>query len=333
VPEAGWRFSTPEAMQRQIALGLVEFRETHDDPPFRKAHLRPIPEELADNGEAPFDEEDASESEGEEAVGLQVMPSVIYKQSQVAVKYLKALMGQKVFDNPKDHEVLARWIRYIATERNALILDFFAGSAATGEATLLANAQDGGDRRCILVQLPEPIRTSNGAKKLGLQTIADVARARFQKAFEARRASTELPLSKEEVAGFRAFSLAPSNVRRWRGVEEKDADAYAAQLEEFTDTLVKGWKPEDVIWEVALREGYSLTSRIEELGNTAAAKCWRVTDADREQNFVICLDHALSLDVLAGLGLGKDDVFVCRDTALDDTLAANLALQCRLKVL
>jgi adenine-specific DNA-methyltransferase len=58
-----------------------------------------------------------------------------------------------------------------------------------------------------------------------------------------------------------------------------------------------------------------------------------VTDTEQDRAFTICLDDKLTLDSLRELGLSKDDLFVCRDAALDDTLAANLALQCRLKVI
>lgn len=150
VPEAGWRF-TPEGMQRQIDLGLVEFREDHTTPPFRKAHLRPVIDELDDDDGLFEDDENTSE---EETIGMQVMPSVIYKQSQVAVKYLRKLMGSKVFNNPKDHEVLARLIRYCtsSTERD-IILDSFAGSGTTGHAVLLSNSEDSGNRQFILVEM------------------------------------------------------------------------------------------------------------------------------------------------------------------------------------
>jgi adenine-specific DNA-methyltransferase len=96
VPERGWGFATAEAMQKQISLDLIEFREDHTQPPFRKAHILPVPEEMED--EQSFST-DAQEDNGEEFAGLQVMPSVIYKQSQVAVKYLRSLMGGKVFNN------------------------------------------------------------------------------------------------------------------------------------------------------------------------------------------------------------------------------------------
>ena len=80
-----------------------------------------------------------------------------------------------------------------------------------------------------------------------------------------------------------------------------------------------------------MREGYSLTAKVEELDIGTGPTFWRVSDEDRR--FTICLDEALTLGAVAPLGLTEDDMFVCRDTALDDTLAANLALQCRLKVI
>ena len=102
----------------------------------RKAHLIPVPEELLD------DEPDADENGGEEEMGLQVMPSVLYKQSQVAIKYLRKLLDGKIFDNPKDHEILARLIEYVTTSGD-LVLDFFAGSGPTGQAVMEINAKSG----------------------------------------------------------------------------------------------------------------------------------------------------------------------------------------------
>jgi len=153
VPERGWVFANPESMQRQIDLGLIVFRDDETEPPFRKAHLTVIPEEYADD---PADVvEDAAEAEEEEdsdeGVGLQVMPSVIYKQSQVSVKYLRKLMGGKVFSNPKDYEVIARVLR-LCTSDDDIILDSFAGSGTTGQAVLELNKEDGGSRKFVLVQ-------------------------------------------------------------------------------------------------------------------------------------------------------------------------------------
>ncbi len=129
VPERGWGFANPDAMQKQIRLGLVVFREDHSQPPFRKAHLYPISEELDDYNLLTNSED----GEEDTVVGIQVMSSVLYKQSQVAVKYLRNLMGAKVFDNPKDHEVLARIIGY-STSQPDTVVDYFAGSGTTAHS-------------------------------------------------------------------------------------------------------------------------------------------------------------------------------------------------------
>jgi adenine-specific DNA-methyltransferase len=109
-------------MQRQIKLGLVEFRADHTEPPFRKAHIRPIAEEVVElDEEAESDDGERDETE----FATQVRASVIYKQSQVAVKYLRKLMGGKVFSNPKDHEELAKLIDYATPrDRDAIVMDF-----------------------------------------------------------------------------------------------------------------------------------------------------------------------------------------------------------------
>lgn len=148
VPERGWGFSE-ETLQKKINLGLVEFREDHTEPPFLKAHLRPVNEELDEDEDAILSEEDDDDS----LIGMQVMPSVLYKQSQVAVKYLRKIMGKKSIDTtPKDFEVLSRLFSY-CTSPEDIILDSFAGSGSTAHAVLVANQNDGGDRKFILVEM------------------------------------------------------------------------------------------------------------------------------------------------------------------------------------
>ena len=111
--------------------------------------------DLVENGENNLNEEN-----GETAVGMQVMPSVIYKQSQVAVKKLRQVLGTKNFNNPKDYEVLARLIGYCtSSDTKDTALDFFAGSGTTGHAVIGLNREDGGDRKYILVEMGEYFET------------------------------------------------------------------------------------------------------------------------------------------------------------------------------
>ena len=215
VPERGWIYSKPEVMERQIKLGLVEFREDHTAPPFRKAHIRPVADEL----ETPEieDEEEADDGEG---FATQVRGSYFYKQSQSAVKYLRSLLGGKIFNNPKDHEELAKLFRYVmGTDTSGIVLDFFGGSGSTGQAVLELNEEDGGNRRFILVQLPEPTGRED------FSTIAEITKERVRrviKRMEGERGG-ELPIgdgTKPDL-GFKVFKLAefgiPRSRRRSRG--------------------------------------------------------------------------------------------------------------------
>ena len=197
--------------------------------------------------------------------------------------------------------------------------------------------------RFILVQLQEPIdlKTASGkeALKLGLKNIAEIGKERIRRVIKKMKDEAELQQDlfnnreTPEDLGFRVFRLAESNYRQWQGVGDKDGEKYADEMKLFTDPLLPGWKLEDVIWEVALKEGYSLSSTIEEQKELKGNQVWKVTDAERGQSFHICLDDKLKAATVRALKLGKVDLFVCRDAALTDELAANLALTCKLKTI
>jgi adenine-specific DNA-methyltransferase len=199
------------------------------------------------------------------------------------------------------------------------------------------NQGDGGNRRFILVQLPEPIENSE------LPTIAEIGKERIRRVVARMKgvgadgrppAQTQLPLDTRatpEDLGFRVYKLAPSHFKPWAGVDEKEAAAYARQMELFRDPLVEGWTAEGVLSELALKHGFSLSMRFEAL--EGAEHLYRVSDPEREQSFTISLAGRVALDDLSALELGKDDLFLCRDAALDDETAANLALQCRLETI
>lgn len=326
IPEAGWRYATAEEMERQIKRGVVEFRDDHTSPPFRKHHLRPLADEADDSD---VEDEGGEAEHANDELATQVRGSVFYKQAQSSVKHLRTLMGVKVFDNPKDHEELERLFAYVtAGTADPIIMDFFAGSASSAEAVLQMVAK-GTPARFITVQLPEPVnakeRTGKAALAKGWKTISQLSLERIRRVL----ASPDVSKSSQ---GVRAFRLAPSNLRRWSGATEPTPEAYEEQLDAFMDSLESGWTAEGVIWEVALREGLALTSQVMPV-STTEDQIWRVSDDETGRGFTIGLSAEISLAKVQALALGEDDVFVCRASALNDTLAANLALQCRLKVL
>ena len=185
-----------------------------------------------------------------------------------------------------------------------------------------------------MVQLPEQL----AIPEENLATIADIGKERIRRVIQRMKQETsgQLDLStreRPEDLGFRVFKLAPSNYRPWHGVQESDPEAYTEQIALFADPLVEGWRPQDVLWEVALKEGYRLDSRVEPLPEVEGQSVYRVSDTDGEGFFLICLDERLDLENLRPLELTRETTFVCRDVALNDDTAANLALQCRLKTI
>ena len=236
-----------------------------------------------------------------------------------------------VFKYPKPVKLIKHFLQ-IVTEEDDLILDFFAGSCTTAQAVLELNRENSGNRRFIMVQLPESTPEDSDARTDGYETISDIGKERIRRVIANMQEDEEL--AESEDLGFKVFKLAESNYRRWNGVEEDTPESYAEQLRLFSgNPLVKDWIPENVICEIALKEGYRLNSLIEQVTDIQRNTIFRITSADQEQAFHICFDEELFQDEIDKLRLTTDNLFVCFDHALDDTKAANLALQCRLKTI
>ena len=267
VPERGWIYSTPEEMQRQISLGLVEFRDDHTEPPFRKAHIRPIPQELDPIDADADDSDESDDTEDEEEFATQVRGSYFYKQSQVSVRYLRTLFGKKVFNNPKDLDEIAKLIRYTTSDDlNAVVLDFFAGSGTTGEAVMRLNSQDNGKRRYILVQLPEQLDPKDKQQKIAAKYCEDIGRplniAELTKE-RLRKAGTTVKSEKPDWngdAGFRVFKLDTSNIRAWN----PQTTDLKTSLFDHLEHLETDRSSDDILCEILLKLGLDLCVPIEQ---------------------------------------------------------------------
>ncbi|MGA2030958.1 MAG: site-specific DNA-methyltransferase [Thermoguttaceae bacterium] len=265
--------------------------------------------------------------------------SLLAGMNQEATKELRELFGEQVLEYPKPISLMEALVS-LATRANDLVLDFFAGSCSIAHAVLNANRVQGDGRQFVMVQLPEATEEESTARKAGYGTIAEIGKERIRRVIKKmkKEAKGRLDLGdreKPEDLGFRVFKLAESHFRRWSGTENKDPKEWLKQMELFIDPLLPNWDTLNVIQEVALKEGYSLTSRIEQLPAKAVKNntIYRVTDVDRGQSFLICLDDKLKAATAKALDLKENDIFICRDVALTDELAANLALNCRLKTI
>ncbi|MBA3869516.1 MAG: site-specific DNA-methyltransferase [Anaerolineae bacterium] len=240
---------------------------------------------------------------------------------------IQSLFGDKIIQFPKPVSLIKTLIAQATSQYDSdIVMDFFAGSSTTAQAVYELNGEDGGNRRYVLVQLPEP--TDNPT----FPTIADIGKERIRRVIDKIEKSNGKLLRSSDDLGFRVFKLTQSNYRQWQPTE--DAGEIVQQLELMADSLlVAGWKPENVIFEVAVKEGYGLNIQVEQIDGLGDSTVYRVTDSDKAQHFLICLDDQLPADLLIQLGLTQDDLFICLDSALNDTLAANFALQARLKTL
>lgn len=246
-------------------------------------------------------------------------------QNRQAKARFTELMGAGVeFDNPKPPN-LVRQMLLMGTEPGDLVLDFFAGSGVTGEAVIGLNAQDGGSRRFILVQIPEP--TSNAQ----LTTISAMCRERVRRAGkevlrqrgEADDVETELP-----DVGFRAFQLDASNITSWA----PSRDDLAKSLFDHLEHIDKTRSDEDVLYELLLKLGLDLCVPI--LAQTIAGK---TVNAIGGGVLMSCLDKTITAAEAEPLALGiagwrkaldpaGDVTCVFRDSAFENDVAkTNLA--------
>lgn len=268
VPERGWVWPDPETMKEKIRLGVVVFREDHTEPPLRKSHLRP----LAGEDDVTVD---IGDGEDEVELAVQVRGAYFYKQSQVAVKHLRALMGAKVFNNPKDHVELSRLFEYVLNGKGGIVMDFFAGSGTTAEAVFDLCSRAGLNCPVILVQLPEKLednlKPATGAAKTTIQnaikylqsldkplTIAELTKIRIAKAGSRVLAESQ-PSEWNGDIGFRAFTIDTSNfadVTTTPDAAEQDA------LDLLTESVKPDRTGEDVLFEVLVDWGLDLSSPI-----------------------------------------------------------------------
>ncbi len=177
---------------------------------------------------------------------------------------VRELLGGDYFDNPKPTKLL-RTITSIGSTTDAIILDFFAGSGSTAHAVMELNAKDGGSRRCISVQLPEPVDGKSDAANTGYANIAEISRKRISMAGEQISKAFQAKLSIDAATldiGFRAYRLANTNFDKWQIASDTTLDQLQQTLLDFRENADDDATPEDILTELLLKQGFSLTEEI-----------------------------------------------------------------------
>jgi adenine-specific DNA-methyltransferase len=178
---------------------------------------------------------------------------------------IRGLFGEPVFNHPKPTTLLKYLINSATSDDpNAIVLDFFAGSASTAHAVLALNASDNGNRRFIAVQLPEPTPLDSVAASKGYRTIAEIARKRIDLAGrELVGPIGGLPNTKDAPdVGFRSYKLSDTNFSKWRLSSDVDEDALQQHLLSLRDSVTGDATPDELLTEILLKQGYSLTEAV-----------------------------------------------------------------------
>lgn len=182
--------------------------------------------------------------------------------TQSASQDLKKLFdNQKYFDFPKPVGLAQRTLQ-ISTEKNDIILDFFSGSATTAHATMQLNAEDGGNRKYIMVQLPEPTPDNSEAAKAGYKNICEIGKERIRRAGEKIKADETLPSENREKldTGFKVFKLDTSNIKEW----DSETEDLKQTLFDSIDNIKSDRTSLDVLYEILLKYGLDLNVPIVE---------------------------------------------------------------------
>lgn len=246
---------------------------------------------------------------------------------QNGTQEVKELLGPNVMEFPKPTSLLRRII-FLADGSDEIFLDFFAGSGTMGHSLFQANLADEGSRSFILVQLGEPCKEDSAARKTGYKTIADICKQRLKKAAEELRKK-----SANSDLGFKAYKLSKSNYKIWQDYDGANLSDLEAKLDLFETPLVDGWKPENLLTEIHLLEGFPLDSKIEKLKNHKKNTVHHVSSEFSEHRLLVCLDPKIEQETIQHLKFEENDVFVCLDSALSDRDKMRLADVCKLKTI
>ena len=223
------------------------------------------------------------------------------------------LFDTKVFDTAKLTAFVKRMLGFV--DNDAIVLDFFSGSATTAHAVMQLNAEDGGHRKFIMVQLPEQTDAKSEAYKAGYKTICEIGEERIRRA--GKKIKEESPLTTANLdIGFRVFKVDSSNME---DVYYRPADYNQGQMELFADNIKPDRTPEDLLFQVMLDLGILLSSDIQET-EIAGKKVFSVADG----YLIACFDAEVTEETVKAIAQKQPVYAVFRDSSMaSDSVATN----------
>ena len=288
-PDNGWRWSE-ESIKEKIGSGEIIFKKDYSGI-IRKIYL--------------------CDQEGRTPENL--WEGVRFGTTRTAAAVIKSLFDNKqVFDTPKPHELIMRMME-IATVEDSIILDFFSGSATTAHAVMQLNAEDGGRRKFIMVQLPEATDEKSEAYKAGYKNICEIGKERIRRA--GKKIKEESPLTTQDLdTGFRVLKLDSSNME---DVYYTPAEFNEQKL--FDDNIKPDRTEEDLLFQTMIELGIELSAKIEKR-SIAGKTVWSVSDG----YLMACFDEEVNETTITEIARQQPYYFVMRDSSLaNDQVADN----------
>jgi adenine-specific DNA-methyltransferase len=239
---------------------------------------------------------------------------------------------ENVLNTVKPTKLLRRIINIGTLPNNDdIVMDFFSGSASMAHAIMEQNEEDEGNRKFILVQFPEQLPKPE--KKLN--TIADIGKERI------RNFIKKVLLSRKDVfalgnnidLGFKCLNLCLSHFIEWQPFYQHDTTQLELRFHQAETPLVVNWKPDNLLVEILLLQGFSLDSRIRPMPELKENIVNEVSSDFCQHRLYVCLDKEIQRRTIADLHIKPDDIIVCLDNALSDESKITLADQSNLKVI
>ena len=236
--------------------------------------------------------------------------------NQTATREVKAIFDDnKFFDFPKPIAYIQQFV-CIASNQNSIILDFFSGSATTAHAVMKLNAEDGGHRKFIMVQLPEKTDEKSEAYKAGYKNICEIGKERIRRAGRKIKEDAGLTAPADLDIGFRCLRLDESNMKPVYYTPEEISQQDMFSL---VDNVKSDRTPEDLLFQVMLDLGVLLSSPIE-VKEIAGKKVFNVADGF----LLACFDHDVTEETVKAIAQMKPYYAVFRDSSMaNDSVATN----------
>ena len=311
-PKMGWRYEK-KTMLKLIEEDRILWPNSEEGRPRRKVFLSDISDILAGYSS--------------------IVGENIYTRNGTAE--IDEIFNLRCFDFPKSSLFIKDFVKQTTSyDKSEIILDFFAGSATTAHAVMELNKEDGGNRKYICVQIPEPTEEKSEAYKAGYKNIAEISKERI------RRVSANIKKEQDEKElkesgslfynqnnqdnqlnqgsdiGFKVFKLDHSNFKIWDATLEKEPEAIQQRLFEHIDHISPEAAQEAILYELLLKSGFELTKQIEKL-----ILAEKIVFSIAGGQLLICLEKELSHDCIKAMAELQPTRVICLDEAFTGTNA------------